>query len=418
MKFGTLNTIMPQPMSSSLAEDLYPSSDGQFKERLSMIVNLFMDAEIDIDTEYLCFIEDNALSSFECFANEIYRQTRNEATGLLVGYYLQGQGNLVNKKILIATDFLPATGNASSVTCEFSYEDSVQHTLYCEKNHVLPIIWIHSHPGFGVFYSSTDSTTLASFFARDHQMGVVVDNLQNKYLGFKISNGMQRNQDIYSFNLNECVSSGEFKFKRLNESLSISNEKKKAVSFKDINQKTEADKASTNHAISFQLLQKLSQQLERFEANQYTEKTQSALNDISKLVEQLRGLSKMQGSPVKAFSLEDMRNEIVVQISSLVVEVKETLTPLINEINTIKNIDSNIKDIVESISKSRENPTGNACIIDSDKHEAKRFGKLVREFAYSIFSKFNMRDFIYVILIIVGVILFLNKTLILNQNIQ
>lgn len=410
MKFGTINTINPLPMLDSLAEDLYPSNDGLFKDRLHQIIDLFSNAEIDIDTEYLCFIEEKALVAFEIFANEIYHQTRNEATGLLVGYYLEGQGIHANKKFLIATDFLQATGNASSVTCEFSYEDSVQHSIFCEQHHVLPIIWIHSHPGFGVFYSSTDSSTLASFFARNHQMGVVVDNLQNKYLGFKMSNGMQRNQDIYSFDLENCIACKKLKYKRLNETLSISHEKKKAVSFKTINQKTETDKNSGNSAISFQLLQKLSQQLETLESNQYTQKASSALNDLSKLVEQLREISSMQGSPVKTFSIEDMRTEIVAQISSLIADVKEALIPLINEINTIKVIDSNLKTLTELVTNKYDKPIGKADLSEIGTMEETNLEE-ESSFFKSISAKFNMRDFIYIILMISAFIMLLIKTI-------
>lgn len=407
MKFGELSKISPMVMNESLPLDLYAAtSDEGLKNRMNDIVSLFSDFN-DIDTEFICFVEENAMRKFELFANEIYNKTHNEATGLLVGYYLTQENNQ-SKKFLIATDFLQASGNASSVTCEFSYEDSIQHSLYCEENHVLPIIWIHSHPGFGVFYSSTDSTTLASFFARDHQMGIVVDNLQNKYLGFKIINGQQRNQDIYSFNIKDSVSSGRLKYNRLNESLSFSHEKKNAVSFKTITTREEGK--TTNTPVSFQLLQKISTQLDTISGSQIVSQTNRVITDLKALVNQLNLISQGKcHTQIGNFTIDDMRKELTTQISNLIEEVKGQFDKVAEELLALKDLEQEVKTIssrLQSITeKSMESdlPKGNG-IPFAQSSNIKIWFRFLR-FCESIKSAFNLRDLIYIIIVIVVIII-------------
>lgn len=186
MTFGTIQQIC----SSSIDEA------AMLSQKMKQLLRSFLK---DAETNYTCLIPKDVMDEFLAFANDIYRKHHNEATGMLVGYYLHDE-TCPNKKIAIATSFLPAFGESTRVTCEFSYEDSVRHSEYCKANGLLPIIWIHSHPGFGVFYSHTDSTTLKAFFAKEHQCGVVVDNLNHAYKGFKIINDQQAEIKVLGFN--------------------------------------------------------------------------------------------------------------------------------------------------------------------------------------------------------------------------
>ena len=177
MTFGAIQQICSSPIDE--ATMLSP----EVKKMLHQYVE-------DKEENFSCLIPQDVMNEFLAFANDVYRKHHNEATGMLVGYYLHDEA-YPDKKIAVAVTFLPAFGESTRVTCEFSYEDSVRHSEYCKANGLLPIIWIHSHPGFGVFYSHTDSTTLKAFFAKKHQCGVVVDNLNNAYKGFKIIDGQQ-----------------------------------------------------------------------------------------------------------------------------------------------------------------------------------------------------------------------------------
>ena len=227
MKFGQKSQISSLPVDENLVPSLYDEGEyGGHKTTLNNIVKVFEPNLSKIEGNFTCFVEKLAMAAFERFANEVYGNTKNEATGIIVGYYLHDKDN-PEKKIIVATNFLQATGTASSVTCEFSYDDSIRHSHYCDVNKVYPVIWIHSHPGFGVFYSSTDSSTLKNYFSCNHQMGIVVDNLQKKYLGFKIYEGEQFQQDFYVFDLQKSLDEGTLICKSYNDSNEDDNSKKK-----------------------------------------------------------------------------------------------------------------------------------------------------------------------------------------------
>ncbi|MBQ4405712.1 MAG: Mov34/MPN/PAD-1 family protein [Bacteroidales bacterium] len=159
------------------------------------------------DKDVVCLIEKHAMQDFVNYANDVHRETHNEATGIIVGYYLHDAKN-PQKKIILGCKFLKARGTSSTVTCEFSYEDSAQHDAFCKENGLYQVVWVHSHPGFGVFYSGVDSATLMKFFREKHQMGIVVDNIKDKYLGFKIVNGKQYEYDFSLFDINESIERG------------------------------------------------------------------------------------------------------------------------------------------------------------------------------------------------------------------
>ena len=200
MNFGKKTTIESKEISKTLADSIYGEGNKDPHRKLLYDVCSIFEQDHGFEREFTCLIEQRAMDAFVSFANEVYKKSRNEATGVIVGYYLHDP-DFPNKKVIVGTNFLQATGSASSVTCEFSYEDSIRHSAYCDEHHLLPVIWIHSHPGFGVFYSATDSSTLKHYFACNHQVGVVVDNLHNKYMGFKMYDGVQQVEDIYSFSI-------------------------------------------------------------------------------------------------------------------------------------------------------------------------------------------------------------------------
>ena len=38
------------------------------------------------------------------------------------------------EKIIVATDFIPANGPATAVTCTISYDDVINYNNFCEEN--------------------------------------------------------------------------------------------------------------------------------------------------------------------------------------------------------------------------------------------------------------------------------------------
>ena len=236
MNFGKKSCIESFPIDNDLANKLYGEDSTDPHHRLlSDICNILKGNTSELNPGFNCLVEQKAIDAFVSYANEVYESTHNEATGLIVGYYLHFPEE-PDKKIIVGTNFLQATGSASSVTCEFSYEDSIRHSKYCDDHLMLPVIWIHSHPGFGVFYSSTDSSTLRNYFACNHQVGIVVDNLQGKYMGFKIYDGNQCVENIYSFNIDSCKATRKLVLTKLSEQTSekVTIKKKTPISFKHL----------------------------------------------------------------------------------------------------------------------------------------------------------------------------------------
>jgi len=215
MKFGAKQTIEATEISHTLANRIYLVERNQAQEyietfhKLKKVCSVFANRlslhKETANREFTCYIEQQAFDAFIRFADETYNHNRHEATGLIVGHYLHDKGT-PNSKFIVGTNFLAAkTGNTTTATCEFSYEDSIEHSDFYNANKLLPLIWIHSHPGFGAFYSATDDSTLKNYFYANHQIGVVVDNINKKFLGYKIYNGKRQEEDVFIFDLEKST---------------------------------------------------------------------------------------------------------------------------------------------------------------------------------------------------------------------
>ena len=213
MEFGKKKTIEPLEISDELAKHLYPTEKPEDVSRDYIVLNKICEvfknrAEIHSETSnssFFCYIERMAFDAFVRFANDTYQARGHEATGLIVGYYFQDK-NHPETTFIVGTNFLKATGPTTRVTCEFSYEDGVKHSNYCDEHKVLPLIWIHSHPGFGAFYSGTDDSTIRTYYYAPYQAGVVVDNLQKQILGYKMYGENKRHENVYIFDLDKSTS--------------------------------------------------------------------------------------------------------------------------------------------------------------------------------------------------------------------
>ena len=211
MEFGKKKTINPLELSEDLPKQLYPTEKP--KERDYLVLNQLGEvlknrAETHSETSnasFTCYIERMAFDAFVRYANDIYKERGHEATGVIVGYYLHDKNN-PQSTFIVGTNFLKATGPTTRVTCEFSYEDSIRHSNYCDEHKVLPLIWIHSHPGFGAFYSGTDDSTLKTYYYAPYQVGVVVDNLQKQILGYKMYGDNKQKENVYIFDLDKSNS--------------------------------------------------------------------------------------------------------------------------------------------------------------------------------------------------------------------
>lgn len=204
MEFGTVKTLESIPLTIDLPEILYPASDPKFDEnrrKLQLIVPLLLRYSYLFPKGCTHIVLSEVADEAIAYGNEVHVATNHESSGLMTGHYLHFPDD-PEKKISLAETFLKAEGTTTHVTCEFSYQDSVRHNRYCTDYHEVPLVWEHTHPGFGVFYSRTDSKTLELFNAK-HQAGIVIDNLQNIYKAYKIVDGKQKQISMYGISLKD-----------------------------------------------------------------------------------------------------------------------------------------------------------------------------------------------------------------------
>lgn len=208
MQIKKKSNVESLPLNEEIIDVLYPVLDGeeprQERDVLLNIIKFFRD-EIKTNTDkFRCYIEQQAYDAFVAFANDAYLRSHNEATGIIMGYYLHDEKD-PERKIIVATNFIQANGPATSVTCTISYDDNIRYDNFCIAHQMNQLVWIHSHPGYGCFYSGTDSSMLASCFYAKHQIGVVVDNLRNEVMGFKIVDGEEKNENVYCYDIVNSV---------------------------------------------------------------------------------------------------------------------------------------------------------------------------------------------------------------------
>lgn len=213
MDFGPVVKVQSLALTKDLPDLLYPSSgdpsvpDDSFKRILTDIVRILEPVIHTFPKGYSLLFVKEAMDAFTTYADEVYSQSRKEATGLHVGYFFHDPDD-PEIKVAVPVCFIEARGNATTVTCEISYEEIGEVSRYCEDHHLDILVWSHSHPGFGVFYSLTDCTTLRTQFNADQHAGVVVDNLHGLFLAYKIFDGRQETLPILGFSLTECRRDG------------------------------------------------------------------------------------------------------------------------------------------------------------------------------------------------------------------
>lgn len=212
MKILNRIEVTSLPIQPSTLDLLCPKGEcaQEERERLSKLLELLEKSGSPTHEPYVCLVEEQAKSDFLNHANEVYWRTRHEATGIFLGYYLH-HPHAPEEKIAVAIKFLPAQGNTSAATCEISYEDSARFALYAQQHHMVIDLWPHTHPfkAAGLFYSPVDNNTLKSQYSAPHQMGMVCNNLDNTYKGFKVIDGMVLEYNLYAFNLNLSIEAGE-----------------------------------------------------------------------------------------------------------------------------------------------------------------------------------------------------------------
>jgi|GEM_PF-4027205 len=95
----------------------------------------------------------------------------NEIMGILRGRVLAEDGRTLTL-LLRAEPITKASETRTSVHMTLASWQQAWSTMHDD----LPVVgWYHSHPGFGIFFSHTDSASQRSYFRESWQVGVVID---------------------------------------------------------------------------------------------------------------------------------------------------------------------------------------------------------------------------------------------------
>ncbi|MDR0602975.1 MAG: hypothetical protein LBG80_01560 [Bacteroidales bacterium] len=168
MKIVKTKVITPKDVSEITDDALI-----DFKDRAELHENSIPD--------FFVYIQDYAWNAFVSHGNNVYSETQCESQGIFVGNYYKDQFG----EFVVATKYEEGNGNSHFTYVEMSEECLAKISENCQNDNSLMLIWIHTHPGFGVFYSGTDYNCLKTNFYKPYQIGLVVDILKNQVKGFK-----------------------------------------------------------------------------------------------------------------------------------------------------------------------------------------------------------------------------------------
>jgi len=190
MIIGKKKMVIPQDFVGSMDE----SMKRLFGDRKKL--------HTDSVPTFVVYIDEAVWNSFILKAKDEYTNRNHEASGIILGLYYSDQYG----EFSVGTDFEAGSGSETSAAfCEISIQDQVRIARLTNEKKLLQLIWIHSHPSFGAFYSTVDYKTLKGMYYAPHQCGIVVDNVKEEYLGFKVLKNsiVHEFKDIFLVNLND-----------------------------------------------------------------------------------------------------------------------------------------------------------------------------------------------------------------------
>jgi len=132
---------------------------------------------------FFAYIQDYAWEAFISHGNNVYKSLRHEAQGIFLGKYFKDR----HGEFIVATKFAEGNGNSTQSFVEMTEECLAEISKKCQQEELLMLIWVHTHPGFGTFYSGTDINCLKTNFYKTYQIGIVVDIVKKQSMGYKSS---------------------------------------------------------------------------------------------------------------------------------------------------------------------------------------------------------------------------------------
>ncbi len=122
--------------------------------------------------EFEVYVEAKAMRQAEKHVQALAREGR-EGMGLLVGNRFVWQGT----EYVWVDGFTTADNDSTAVRVSFSEEAFPQLAKMLRKKirDRMVVGWLHSHPGYGCFLSSTDVATQENSFGEPFHVAMVVD---------------------------------------------------------------------------------------------------------------------------------------------------------------------------------------------------------------------------------------------------
>ena len=200
MRISESEPLVPFDMEDN-PEDYYKGCHNVDEDiaNLAGLKNFFCDSDSPRprnSSDFNCYVSKKAFDDFCEFARGVYNDCGHEATGVIAGYYCSDKDGPFS----VGTVFIPAEGNTTRVTCEISIEDGIRMRDYCNEHKLLPVCWIHSHPGFDAFFSGTDRQTLVGQYNGVFQTGIVVDFIKKQYAAYRCVDKEVQESDFIIFN--------------------------------------------------------------------------------------------------------------------------------------------------------------------------------------------------------------------------
>jgi len=134
---------------------------------------------------WFVYLHEYAWEAFLNHTTEIYNRTGHEGQGIFVGKYFYDEFG----EFAVATSYFGGEGESSHSHVEMSEQCLSLISRQCVAEDLLMLIWVHTHPKFGAFYSGTDVNCLKTNFFMPFQIGVVVDIVKRELKSFRVHAG-------------------------------------------------------------------------------------------------------------------------------------------------------------------------------------------------------------------------------------
>lgn len=131
---------------------------------------------------FFVYINEYAWEAFLSHTKGIYKRTRHEGQGIFLGKYFKDDFG----EFAVATTYYEGEGESTHTYVGMSEQCLVAISDKCLAENLFMLIWIHTHPNFGTFYSGTDVNCLKTNFHMPFQTGIVVDIINEDIKSFKV----------------------------------------------------------------------------------------------------------------------------------------------------------------------------------------------------------------------------------------